>query len=59
MTPSSASTVMRLLLGELDLDREHVALLEFPVVGQGVLVLLVAPEGQGVALFAGDAVLPC
>ena len=52
--PSSASTRTVFFARHLDLDREHVAFLKGPVVGQGVRVLLVAPQGHGIALFAGD-----
>src|SRR5512134_1079392 len=46
----------RFLPGDLDLDREHVALLELAVLGQGILVLLLPPEGDGVAFLPGYAV---
>ena len=43
-----------LLLADLDVHRDHVALLEGPVVGHGHQVLLIALQGQGVGLLLGN-----
>ena len=44
-----------LLLAHGDLRREHVALLECPVIGACHLILLIAPQDHRVALLLGDA----
>ncbi len=51
--PSSVSTMIRFLFGNLDLHRNHIAFLELPVVGHAHQILFVAADGHGVRFFFG------